>query len=579
MIEYLAPSLEPYKGCTLIDVHPGACLWSAKLHEFLKPKRHILMEPEMNYYDPFIKPLLHQPNSTYRHTTLTGAHARSYWDNYRTILDDPDMCTDRPALAPGDPKLRELDTSILLTGNLCRKYYLGEGINVQNRVDQTPLVLQHMTYAALTNSIFQRSGLVRMLWWAPEDQKAFILPTNVRARKSFDVGLSVGSNVTEVAGVERRELEETRSKSETKRLPAMDGSVQARVQRGMDERGQKIPSDREMPQSAPLPPLEDDAHFRNSITKTTCTSLSELRTALKDFKEHLDAFTEDIEKVQQMLRARDFKKLKFTIVDGDKLIEKNVRYQQAIDCVDSRPKDLYLSKSPQVRLRAVLLLDLQARLVNLESNYAAVAESKPNAKALESIREKILAFDEACTELMQLAPQGAMDSCQLLMEDIMSCEAQTPHLQRDRRAYEPLQARVDEFWPHYPLTLLDLMPHTTDLSAPGVADGVEGARVCQELCKHLFATPAATIAASLDRMAPNAAKDLIPLVPDISDARKGGRLNPHKVTVRMMTPEMMGGLVRAFLEWPFRPSTYEMALQGEWEPKGNEDSEEAAEEH
>ena len=64
IIGYLAPSLEAYKGCTVIDVHPGACLWSSKLHDFLKPKRHVLMEPEMLYYDAFMKPLLDQPGST-----------------------------------------------------------------------------------------------------------------------------------------------------------------------------------------------------------------------------------------------------------------------------------------------------------------------------------------------------------------------------------------------------------------------------------------------------------------------------------------------------------------------------------
>jgi transcription factor 1 len=32
------------------------------------------------------------------------------------------------------------------------------------------------------------------------------------------------------------------------------------------------------------------------------------------------------------------------------------------------------------------------------------------------------------------------------------------------------------------------------------------------------------------------------------------------MSVRMLTPEMVEGLVKAFLEWPFRPSTVELAL-------------------
>ena len=49
MLNYLAPTLKPYRGCTIIDLNPGACVWTRKLHEFLQPKNHVLMEPEELY--------------------------------------------------------------------------------------------------------------------------------------------------------------------------------------------------------------------------------------------------------------------------------------------------------------------------------------------------------------------------------------------------------------------------------------------------------------------------------------------------------------------------------------------------
>jgi transcription factor 1 len=48
------------------------------------------------------------------------------------------------------------------------------------------------------------------------------------------------------------------------------------------------------------------------------------------------------------------------------------------------------------------------------------------------------------------------------------------------------------------------------------------------------------------------------------DARQGGRMDPRRLKVRNMNEEMLAGLVKAFLEWPFRPSNVEMALASEW---------------
>lgn len=280
----MAPSLEPYKGCTIIDVHPGACLWSSKLHDFLKPKRHVLMEPEMRYYDEFVKPLLDEPDSTYRHTTLIGAHAREYWANYHTLLNDNDLVPDRPALMPDDPKLRKLDTSILLTGNLWRRY------PIQHKsayTDHTLLLMQHMTYAALTNEIFHRSGLVRMLWWAPDTSKSSVFPNSVRSKRSYDMHLQMGATIEEVTGVARAEGMK-RAKSETPRSPALDASVAGRVQRSMQEKGRTIPAGREFPLEVESPKVEDDPHVHNSVLATTCTTTKDLETAIAEFTQHLE---------------------------------------------------------------------------------------------------------------------------------------------------------------------------------------------------------------------------------------------------------------------------------------------------
>jgi transcription factor 1 len=559
IIGHLAPSLEVYKGCTLIDVHPGACLWSSKLHDFLKPKRHILMEPERRYYETFVKPLLDQPDSTYRHSPLVGAHPREYWDSYSKIFDDKDL-VGRKALPPNDPKLREIDTSILLTGNLWRKY------PVQHKAkyaDHTTLLLQHMTYAALTNDIFHRTGLVRMLWWAPDAVKGSTFPSAVRSKKSFDLALQMGANVTEVAGVSRVEDAKSSARAETRRAPEIDAAVTGRVERRMAEQGLEIPSHRRMPTSLDAIKVEDDISVTDGVLATTCTSIDELNTAIEAFH----TITEQVHvefpniKIDFKFKTRDRGMTPERTAD---IYKRFVRYKQSIDLVAGHPNKVEFASSVVAQVRAVLALDIELRLLNLEAEYAAVRDTNPDPAALAACRAKILASSKAVTELI-IGHVGERKRFGLhgLIDDLVSAEAQPAILGRDRRPYEPLQAHPHEFWPQYELTLLDIVPKTAELSAPGIADRREGTKVCQELLKQLFHSPKISVDVALDRMAPNASQDLIPEVPAMTDARRGGRLDVGRMSVRMLTPEMVDGLVRAFLEWPFRPSSVEMALAQE----------------
>lgn len=557
IIGYLAPSLEAYKGCTLIDVHPGACLWSSKLHDFLKPKRHVLMEPEMLYYEPFVKPLLEKPGSTYRHTTLIGAHPKEYWGNYRQIFDDKDL-VGRPALPIDDPKLREVDTSILLTGNLWRKYATQ---NKAKYVDHSTLLLQHMTWTGLTNDIFQRSGLVRQLWWAPDEAKKSIFPTAVRGKRSYDLGLHMGASVTEVAGTSRIERLKRAAAAESPRTPWIDAAVLGRVEQRMAEKGMEIPPNRKMAAAMEATKVEDDPHVADSVLATSCTTIDELKAAIEKFNIWLETVKEEMSNVksQAMDRHPDGGMMPEQIID---LRNTFVRYQQSIDAFESRrPFTGDLVASPVGHVRAIIAMDMEARLLNLEAEYAAVRDTNPDLDALAACRASILASSKAsATVSSKYTGDRKREAMQHLVDDIVSAESQPSTLHRDRRQYEPLQIQADEIWPQYELTLLDVVPSPRDLSAPGIADRREGTKLCQELLKHLYNSPKLPVPVALDRIAPNAAQDLIPEIPTITDARRGGRLDVSKMSVRMLTPEMVEELVKAFLEWPFRPSAVEMAL-------------------
>ena len=221
-------------------------------------------------------------------------------------------------------------------------------------------------------------------------------------------------------------------------------------------------------------------------------------------------------------------------------------------------------KKEKAKYRAALFIDSHCRIINLECEYAALAEKYPDDPGLPALRDRTLAagdnqvaFEQAqCTPSMSLLIAPAI-------EDITALYFKPSLLNRDERPYEPLKMDKTDVWPNYDLALLDLVPKTQDLGVPDVASRREATRVCQQLLTHLYVKPKDTVDKSLTKLAFNAAEDLIPMVPALCDARKGGRLDPTKVQVRMLGEEAIAQLVRAFLEWPFRPDAVQMALASE----------------
>jgi len=519
----------------------------------------------MLYYEPFVKPLLEKRGSKYRHTTLIGAHPREYWDNYRQIFEDKDL-VGRPALSLDDPKLREIDTSILLTGNLWRKYAI---MHKTNYADHSTLLLQHMTWAGLTNDIFQRSGLVRQLWWAPDDTKRSIFPTTIRGKRSYDLGLTMGASITEVAGVSQVESYKRAAAAESPRPLTMDASVLGRVEQKMAEKGLVIPPNRTMPHAVEAIKMEDNVHVTDSIVATTCTTIAELKAAIEKFDAWLVTISAEIGRAKYQSRSTP-RVLEQGLTDDRvaELFKEVVRYKQSIDVVDGRrPFDHVFISTLKAYVRVVIIVDLELLMINLEAEYAAVRDTNPDPDALAACRAAIQASSEAVAQLaLKNIGDRKRETIRGFIDDVLSVETRPSTLHRDRRPYEPLQAKPEEFWPQYEVTLLDVMPNTRELSAPGIANRREGTKICQELLKYLYHSPSLPITTALDRIAPNAAQDLIPEVPALTDARQGGRLDPGQMSVRFLTSDMVEGIVKAFLEWPFRPSTVEMALaqDGGW---------------
>ncbi|EMD00212.1 hypothetical protein BAUCODRAFT_368216 [Baudoinia panamericana UAMH 10762] len=541
VIGYLAPTLEQHRGCTIIDANPGACLWSAKIHDFLKPKRHVLMEPDERYFDPFIKPLLETPGSTYRHVPLTGAHRMKFFNNYRIILNDPDLVA-RPDLPVDDPRCGQFDPSLLLIGNLARDYHREKN---PNSPTTTSRVLQNMTWAAVAHELFHNRGLVRMLWWIPEYERYALFPMTELRRNAVNASWSITCEMNRVAGCDYGTPTFSANTRGRPRPDIMEAYTAKRVRDSM--------------QALLISPL--DARFE---------TMDHLQAEIEATRERFTL----VKKYSTMMPKTGAKSVPRKQLE-DKLID-SLAFPQML-YADKREGVTFGVLTKTLGFRSICLrADLGLRVVRLEVGLKVLEEHGTAVPELDRLRAQLLELGEQVEKTFEKTERNKMLITQLINEQI-AMFVDPPVLARDARKYEPLNAKVEEFWPQSELMLVDVMPTTRDLSVPDLAEAKEGAIVCRGLLANLIQASSQSLPDMLDRIAPNAAKDLIPQIPAATDPRKGGRLNPKNVPTRMLSPDIMEQLTKAFIEWPFKPSNVSLELAAESAASGEEENSESTE--
>ena len=622
-------------------------MFSSKLHEYLQPKRHLLLEPEVRYYEPFIKPLLDEPGSTYRYTTL-GAHPHHYWDTWKVIMDDPTMFppSTKPPLSDDEP--RPYDPSLLMIGNLARNY---GAFRRSNSVNYSSMILQQMVWAMLRGDMLHRDGRARMLMWAPESEAYLLFPESENARQSTNVALDMGASVTKVVGMQQSYETATSSvRRRRRRVRLMEDFVSARVQGAMHEKGMQQPEGRKFLLSEPPPiagepsisgameevveseppapvpeewstltPLElkrakarakywerKEKAVQQAASKVADTSdpnvadavmAKELPTAGRESPSENDelvmseAYKQELEAkfvnplIPTIRNAHELRaalgdvwarltKLKTEVPGRSHGHKASTKEKALLDTIEFPQSTAVGSGFSSLRQRIALtclVLDLDLRIVRLEASLKMLQDEGIDPMDLIKLRDDILALDHE-SELWKAERENVYSDA---IDSQLALFTSPPLITIEARQFEPLKAEPHEVWPRNNLMLLDIMPNDTDLSVPGLANAAEGVKVCKMLATTIMAHRAKPLPFALERLAPNAAQDLIPLVPAITDPRKGGRLNPNNVRARMVTPAMLEGLVKAWAEWPFKPSTLELELSAGSDAPADESAESA----
>lgn len=505
-----------------------------------------MVEPHRTYFDPFIKPLVEKPDSTYQYFPFKRSLDRGFWRQHDRILQDAGVQLP-PELPPDDPRLRQLNPDVLIVGNLARNVITSRTVSYRTpQVSISAYVLHHMIHEVLANSGLQRGGLVRMLWWLPETEKYTLFPITEMFRKSSDVRLASACQTTEVVGMlDLYNLKNQFYARRRQRPPHLEAQLAQRVQQRMVESGMTRPAGRSF------------LHERPDASR-----VSTIRSPLHS---HV-ASVEDLEKEilaaeARLANVKLLKSLRGTNRGGEveRELDASLRYPQCAEQVEAM--DMRHS------LRALSLrayLDMNLRIVELEVGYKILEERHgADDSIMEGLRKRIMEVEAGFHSHLQTRTRDYYEFTLQMTEQQLACLVEPPLIQLDARSYEPLKGNPYDFYPAQEMMLLDMVPKPVDLAVPDLATRAESSYLAESLLKHILFAPSAFLADALDKIAPNAAQDLLPQIPAATDPRLGGRLNVKKLRARLISSPILEGLVKAWMEWPFKPSAAELELGAE----------------
>jgi transcription factor 1 len=191
IINYIRPTLDRHVGCDIVDLYPGAGLWSRKLHDVLQPRSHILLEPDANLYGPFLEPLTSRPNVTL--LPKSGI----VWSELNEVLTKKYL----PHQIERDPRNEtpQRNDTLLVIANLSffpkRKY--------KSFANVTQLLLYQFINSIRSGTLFQKYGLVRMLIWVGEEEKSAVMPRTIQRRKRLSIDAEMSTEyIAELAGAD-----------------------------------------------------------------------------------------------------------------------------------------------------------------------------------------------------------------------------------------------------------------------------------------------------------------------------------------------------------------------------------------
>ena len=514
-----------------------------------------MIEPEGFFHDPFLKPLLEKPDSRYRHVKLPkGTGVKSQWFRFRKTYSKIIKELPRIIEPRKSPELDEINPNVLVIGNASRMCKLGGKFNGDHPFGLG--VLRDLSSDALSHWLFNQYGPVRMLWWVPERYKPSIIPPNlVYSRSNLNARIEMAYDVSEVAGVQSTAMVKSARRNdftERQRSNVLESLNRQAITERMREAGLTLPRGRKA-----LSILESKTKAEAKANGESQSPLANTAQSANALREQIDKAGARLNELSWWISSPNIPFKKPGVLEAKKSALSSVQYPQ---CIKGKENFPHMRAKFVNNERFIILTDMSLRLANMEAGYMDLKDTgmteEERGSILSSLQTLNLAFRGLIGGDKSMPP--LIDD---FIEDQLTFYSSTPALSLERRAYEPLQAATSDFYPEHDMTLIDFVPRGTNLRVPDLAGRQECTTFLKDLLKHLFTAKTRSVPEALDKaIGINAGKDLIAMVPAITDIRKGGRLDPSDLRVRALTPEMIEGLVKAFFEWPFKPENWQLML-------------------
>lgn len=530
ILQRLAPSLSNLIGCNIVDLYPGAGLWSSKLHDVLKPKRHILVEPMMDVFSSFLQPLLDAPDSKYRLAEYKDV--ADQWDENRYIADGL-----LPALEGSEDRTRDQEgqnTSLLIVANM-DSHQRSPASRAIYKTSNCHYRIVDYFQSVQNRSHFNRNGLVRMLMWMPDHEKTTVLPRTIMFRRKVAVLGELTCHIEEVAGG-------AHGQAVRRRATKIDFESGMQTAKRMEKANIQIPSTR----------LTELARQIQQARVNASDAGSDVSEPPLDLAVHNER---DWYKELRALEKKFADGVYSRKVGDPPGVGKPYTYERHGINAPFTPEYIRLkylrSVERDVRRRRSVLEELVQEQEDLEALDLTIREDdtlddQTRKSKCEELEERQKQFQHRLDRL----PVRHDVTFHTIADDKRAISVSPPILQWDRRSAEPIIATPQEFHPTKTLALLDFQPRT-----PSVGPLTKNqTRYLNVMLVKFFINPSQSVRAALNSLAVGAADALIPQAPSLHDPRKGGRHDVDQLHVCVLTTEMLSELAMAWDKWPFRPS-------------------------
>ncbi|KAI5920149.1 hypothetical protein F4810DRAFT_684239 [Camillea tinctor] len=497
ILDYIGPSLDRHRGCDLIDVYPGAGLWSRKLNDYLQPRSHILLDPDAEFYKPFTQPLLDRPGVT------VVPKSGIIWKDLYSVLTPEHLPHQR---IREDSEPQERNDTLLVVANLVfhpqKSYKTFDSI--------APLVLHQFVDSIRTSTLFQRYGLVRMLVWTRCEEKSALLPKTSQRRRRGGLEAELACEwVREVVGRDGNDS------SWFTRETALDIKVLTDVVKKMQASGTIPKGDRQSTT------YKQGLEILNSNTNIILPG-AEPPSFVRVFQSQLADLREANEQEEYTKGSSEY-----TILNHYKW------------------RETWENKK-------------HLRLFQLWRALEAVVNAHKQGKPAEVVKE----LEDSWNKLANSSSRGLMDEFMSYRDNLHLWQQDPPVLHWDRRIFEPLIMKPEEFFPNVPCALMDIQPKAVHplLRETGPHSN-RAADIFDLIVSALLRQSSMHLQKGLDGIWPGAADFILPRFSSLNIHEIGGMVNTLPMLPpmpRQLNARQWEQLLELWMEWPFKPEFHEL---------------------